>query len=75
MKIDADHILACAGLPFSGIAWTHKDGKYLWDGSLLSNTSIKRSNIRMSKVFSRYLSLMRQMHDLCDIRARMQSIF
>jgi NTE family protein len=41
MKIDADHIIACAGFPFYGIAWTHKDGKYLWDGSLLSNTPLR----------------------------------
>jgi NTE family protein len=41
MKIDADHIIACAGFPFYGIAWTHKDGKYLWDRSLLSNTPLR----------------------------------
>ena len=112
MKIDADHIVACAGFPFYGIAWTYKDGKYLWDGSLLSNTPLREvidaspkydkkvyivnlfpryqedlpqnildswhrardiihtdktdHNIRMSKVISRYLSLMRQMHDLLN---------
>jgi len=112
MKIDADHIIACAGFPFYGIAWTYKDGKYLWDGSLLSNTPLREvidaspkydkivyivnlfpryqedlpqnifdswhrardiihtdktdHNIRMSKVISRYLSLMRQMHDLLN---------
>ena len=26
-SIDADHIVACAGFPFYGIAWTEKDGK------------------------------------------------
>lgn len=112
MKIDADHIISCAGFPFYGIAWTYKDGKYLWDGSLLSNTPLREvidaspkydkrvyivnlfpryqedlpqnifdswhrardiihtdktdHNIRMSKVISRYLSLMRQMHDLLN---------
>ncbi len=111
-KIDADHIVACAGFPFYGIAWTYKDGKYLWDGSLLSNTPLREvidaspkndkkvyivnlfpryqedlpenildswhrardiihtdktdHNIRISKVISRYLSLMRQMHDLLN---------
>lgn len=112
MKIDADHIIACAGFPFYGIASMHKDGKYLWDGSLLSNTPLREvidaspkydkrvyvvnlfpryqavlpqnifdgwhrardiihtdktdQNIRMSKVISRYLSLLRQMHDLLN---------
>jgi NTE family protein len=111
-KIDADHIIACAGFPFYGIAWMYKDGKYLWDGSLLSNTPLREvidaspkydkivyivnlfpryqedlpqnifdswhrardiihtdktdHNIRMSKVISRYLLLMRQMHDLLN---------
>ena len=36
--IDADKILAGASYPFYGIRWTEKDGKYLWDGSLLTNT-------------------------------------
>jgi hypothetical protein len=27
--------------PFYGIAWTQKDGKYLWDRSLLSNTPLR----------------------------------
>ena len=36
--IDADSIVACAGYPFYGIQWSTKDGRYLWDGSLLSNT-------------------------------------
>lgn len=40
-KIDADHLVACAGFPFYCIAWTEKDGKYLWDGSLLSNTPLR----------------------------------
>jgi NTE family protein len=37
-EIDADNIVACAGYPFYGIQWSTKDGRYLWDGSLLSNT-------------------------------------
>ena len=123
-KIDADHIIACAGFPFYGIAWTQKDGKYLWDGSLLSNTPLREvvdaspkydkrvyivnlfptyqedlphnifdawhrardiihtdktdHNIRMSKVISRYLTLMRQMHDLLnniDIEEDLRDIF
>jgi NTE family protein len=38
MDIDVDKIVACAGYPFYGIRWTEKDGRYLWDGSLLTNT-------------------------------------
>ena len=38
MDIDADSIVACAGYPFYGIQWSIKDGRYLWDGSLLTNT-------------------------------------
>jgi NTE family protein len=38
MSIDVDSIIACAGYPFYGIRWTEKDGRYLWDGSLLTNT-------------------------------------
>lgn len=40
-NIDVEHLAACAGFPFYGIAWTHKDGRYLWDGSLLSNTPLR----------------------------------
>jgi len=110
MSIDTDHVIACAGFPFYGIAWTEKDGRYLWDGSLQSNTPLREvidaspkydkdvyiinlfpriqkelpenmldswhrardimhtdktdNNIRMSKVISRYLTLLRQMHDI-----------
>ena len=39
--ITADHLTACAGFPFYGIAWTELDGRYLWDGSLLSNTPLR----------------------------------
>ena len=38
MDIDADSIVACTGYPFYGIQWSTKDGRYLWDGSLLTNT-------------------------------------
>lgn len=38
MDIDTDSIVACAGYPFYGIQWSTKDGRYLWDGSLLTNT-------------------------------------
>ena len=40
MHIDVDHVIACTGYPFYGISWTKKDGRYLWDGSLLSNTPV-----------------------------------
>ncbi|OLD32109.1 MAG: hypothetical protein AUI61_03490 [Thaumarchaeota archaeon 13_1_40CM_2_39_13_2] len=40
-NIMADHILACAGYPFYGISWTQINGKYLWDGTLLSNTPLR----------------------------------
>jgi len=36
--IDADSIIACAGYPFYGIQWSNIGGRYLWDGSLLTNT-------------------------------------
>ena len=36
--IDIDKIVACAGYPFYGLKWTESEGKYLWDGSLLTNT-------------------------------------
>jgi NTE family protein len=108
--IDADHLVACAGYPFYGIRWTEKDGKYLWDGALLSNTPLREviasspqrdkkvyiinlfphiqeelpenlldawhrardimhtdktdHNVRMSMVISKYLLLLREMHDI-----------
>lgn len=108
--IDADHVTACAGYPFYGIAWTEKDGRFLWDGALLSNTPLREvidsspkhdkrvyivnlfphvqeelpqnlvevwhrardimhtdktdNNVKMSKVISNYLLLMREMHDI-----------
>jgi NTE family protein len=39
-NINIDSIVSCAGYPFYGIKWSTKDGKYLWDGSLLSNTPL-----------------------------------
>lgn len=109
-NIDADHLAACAGFPFYGIKWTEKDGRYLWDGALLSNTPLREvidaspkkdkivyivnlfphiqeelpynmidvwhrardimhtdktdNNVKMSKVISTYLLLMREMHDI-----------
>lgn len=38
MDIDVDDVLACIGYPFYGIRWSEKDGRCLWDGSLLTNT-------------------------------------
>jgi NTE family protein len=46
-QIGADHLVACAGFPFYGIAWTRIDSRYLWDGSLVSNTPL-RDVIRVS---------------------------
>jgi NTE family protein len=112
MEIDAGHVIACTGFPFYGLPWTKKDGLYLWDGSLLSNTPLREvidaspknhkrvyivnlfpknqkalptnmfdiwhrardiihtdktdHNIHMSKVISKYLTVMRQMHDLLN---------
>ena len=109
-KIEADHILASAGYPFYGISWTVKSGKYLWDGTLLSNTPLREvinaspkhdkkvyvvdlfpkahpeipnnmlevwhrardiiytdkseHNVRMSRVVTRYLKLIREMYDI-----------
>lgn len=40
-NLDGDHVIACAGYPFYGIAWTEKDGRFLWDGALLSNTPLR----------------------------------
>jgi NTE family protein len=39
-NINIDSIVSCAGYPFYGVKWSTKDGKYLWDGSLLSNTPL-----------------------------------
>ena len=109
-NIDADHLTACASYPFYGLGWTEKDGKFLLDGALLSNTPLREvidaspkrdkkvyivnlfphvqeelprnlleiwhrardimqtdktdNNVRMSKTISRYLLLLREMHDI-----------
>jgi NTE family protein len=109
-NINADHVIASAGFPFYGIAWTQKDGRYLWDGALLSNTPLREvidaspvldkmvylvnifphyqkelpqdmfeawhrardiiytdktdNNVRLSKIISRHLSFLKEMHDL-----------
>jgi len=39
-NINADHVIASTGYPFYGISWTQINGKYLWDGTLLSNTPL-----------------------------------
>jgi NTE family protein len=36
--ITIDKVIACAGYPFYGLKWTEENGRYLWDGSLLTNT-------------------------------------
>jgi NTE family protein len=41
LNIDPDHIISCVGYPFYGISWIQKDGRYLWDGSLQSNTPLR----------------------------------
>lgn len=43
MTIDAEHVISCAGFPFYGISWTKKYGRYLWDGSLQSNTPLREA--------------------------------
>lgn len=110
LKIDSEHVISCAGFPFYGISWTQKDGRYLWDGALQSNTPLREvidaspkcnknvyvinlfpknhkelpknlfecwhrardithtdktnHNVRMSKVISKYLMLLKEMHDI-----------
>jgi NTE family protein len=107
--IEPDQIIACVGFPFYGIGWTKIGDRYLWDGSLLSNTPLVEvidaspvldkkvyivnlfphyqqeipndmieawhrardimytdktaSNVRTSKIISKYLSLLKDMHD------------
>lgn len=111
-KIEADHVLASAGYPFYGISWTMKSGKYLWDGTLLSNTPLREvinaspkhdkkvyvvdlfpkmqseipnnmfevwhrardimyadkteHAVHMSRIITRYLRLIREMHDVIN---------
>lgn len=112
IKLEYDHILASAAFPFYGIKWTNWDGRYLWDGSLLSNTPLRevitaspkedknvyivnlfprfhdtlptnmfeiwhrardimhtdktKHNVKISRVISKYLKVMKEMHELLD---------
>ncbi len=109
-NISAEHVLASAGYPFYGISWTEIKGKFLWDGTLLSNTPLREviyasprcdkkvyiislfpkiheelpknmfeawhrardlmhvdktdHSVLMSKVISRYLTLLKELHDI-----------
>lgn len=42
-KIDADHVISSTGFSFYGIKWTKKNDRYLWDGSLMSNTPFREA--------------------------------
>jgi len=111
-NITSEHVLASAGYPFYGISWTQIGGRYLWDGTLLSNTPLREviaasptcdkrvilvnlfphdqedlpsnmqeawhrardimhtdktdQTIRMSRIISRYLTIIKKMHDLLE---------
>src|SRR5215831_7135554 len=111
-NITSEHVLAGAGYPFYGISWTQVGGRYLWDGTLLSNTPLREviaasptcdkkvimvnlfphnqedlprnmqevwhrardimhtdktdQTIKMSKIISRYLTIIKQMHDILE---------
>ena len=111
-RITTEQLVAGASFPFYGIEWAEVDGKYLWDGALLSNTPLREvidaspkydkkvyivslfphyqeelprtmldtwhrardimhtdrtdNNVRMSKIISRYLALMKEMHDIIN---------
>lgn len=108
----SDHVLASAGYPFYGIAWTKVGSRYLWDGTLLNNTPLREvidaspvcdkkviianlfprnqedlprnmseawhrardimhtdktdQTVRMSKIISRYLVVIKKMHDILE---------
>ncbi len=108
----SEHVLSSAGYPFYGISWTKVGNKYLWDGTLLSNTPLREvidaspmynkrviianlfprgqeeipknmmeswhrardimhadktdQTVRMSKVVSRYLTIINKMHDILE---------
>jgi NTE family protein len=54
MDIGVDMIVACAGYPFYGLKWSVINGKYLWDGSLLTNTpmmEVMRASPLKNKMF------------------------
>jgi len=108
----SDHVLASAGYPFYGISWTRIGSRYLWDGTLLSNTPLREvidaspicdkrvtivnlfprkqedlprnmleswhrardimytdktdQSVRMSKIISRYLVMIKKMHNILE---------
>ncbi len=108
----SDHVLASAGYPFYGISWTRVGNRYLWDGTLLSNTPLREvidaspicdkkviivnlfprnqeelprnmseswhrardimhtdktdQSVRISKIISRYLLMIKKMHDILE---------
>lgn len=110
--ITPDHVLSGAGYPFYGISWTKISDRYLWDGTLLSNTPLREvidssptcdkrviianlfphnqkeipqnmseswhrardimhtdktdQAVRMSKIISRYLKIIKEMHDILE---------
>jgi NTE family protein len=123
-RITPEELVAGASFPFYGIEWAEVDGKYLWDGALLSNTPLREvidaspkydkrvymvslfphyqeelpqtmldswhrardimhtdrtdNSVRMSKVISRYLALMKEMHDIIsnvDLDEKMRDKF
>ncbi|MEP0826318.1 MAG: patatin-like phospholipase family protein [Nitrososphaera sp.] len=53
--IDVDKVVACASYQFYGIRWKEDDaGRYLWDGSLLTNTpmmEVIRASPMPDKIF------------------------
>jgi NTE family protein len=63
-NITADHIAACTGYPFYGIAWSKINESYLIDGSLLNNTPL-RSAIKASPINEKIVYV-------CDIFSREQ---
>ncbi len=111
-NITSDHVISGAGYPFYGISWTKISGRYLWDGTLLSNTPLREvidssptcdkrviiadlfphnqeelpqnmleswhrardimhtdktdHAVRMSKITSRYLKIIKEMHDILE---------
>ncbi|HEY7078144.1 MAG TPA: patatin-like phospholipase family protein [Nitrososphaeraceae archaeon] len=54
IDIDIEKIVACAGYPFYGLKWTEEDGKYLWDGSLLSNTPMLEVARRSPQIYKKF---------------------
>ena len=111
-NITSQHVLASAGYPFYGISWTQVGNRYLWDGTLLSNTPLREvidaspicdkrviianlfphnqeelprnmmeawhrardimhtdktdQTVRMSKIISRYLLVIKKLHDVLE---------